>query len=290
MEFTYLLSNAFYVNPIWEQNGNPIFVQKTFITKDRKWMLASSLISVTFVQRTLLVSVYGYQTLKSIMVPFCGVLKEDGITNQQHLNFKQGDSVPRRAKNMREYILESNYLGTQFSKYQEEFKLMIRNFPPKYRDFLETKATLLLNSDSNFDKHKNIPLELTIEQCATWILVTFEEGGIALPSATPTLRRSVAAIDSSAIVADTKSDAPSDEILEKCIDAMRKRECWGCKSPDHTIDKCPTHCITSKLNLVNKSMVVKREPFKRDASSNNRRTKRVNAVVTNPLKPDSPTN
>ena len=72
---------------------------------------------------------------------------------------------------------------------------------------------------------------------------------------------------------------------------MRKRECWGCKSPDqHTLDKCPTHhCITSKSNMVDKSKVVKREPFKRDAPFKKHR-KRVNAVATDNIKPDSPTN
>ena len=233
--------------------------------------------------QTLMASIYGYQTLKSIMTRYCAVLKDDGIANQKHLNYKHGDSIPRRAQKVREYILSSNFLGSQFSKYQE-FKMMIGNFPPKHRDFLETKATLLINSNLTFDKDKNIPFELTIEQCATWILVTFEEGGVPIPSATPTVRRSIAAIDSK--TTDIMTDTPSDEFLEKCIDAMRKRECWGCKSPDHTLDKCPTHGITSKSNMVDNSKVVKREPFKRDVPFK-KHGKRVNAVVTDDIKPDS---
>ena len=103
--------------------------------------------------QTLMASIYGYQTLKSIMTRYCAVLKDDGIANQKHLNYKFGDSIPRRAQKVREYILSSNFLGSQFSTYQE-FKLMIGNFPPKHRDFLETKATLLINSNLTFDKDK----------------------------------------------------------------------------------------------------------------------------------------
>ena len=140
----------------------------------------------------------------------------------------------------------------------------------------------------NLDKHAYIPFELTIEQCATWILITFKEAGVPIPSVTPTVCRSIAAIDSKPT--EIMTDTPSDEFLEKCIDAMRKRECWGCKSPDqHTLDKCPTHCITFKSNMVDKSKVVKREPFKRDAPFKKHR-KRVNAVATDNIKPDSPTN
>ena len=201
------------------------------------WYLCSKYMDL---MQTLLASIYRYQTLKSIMVRYCGVLKEDGIANQKHLNFKHGDSILRRVQKVSEYILESNFLGA-------EFKLMIGNFPPKHRDFLEAKATLLINSDMNFDKHKNIPFELTIEQCDTWILVTFEEGGVPIPSATPTVRRSIAAIDSKPT--ELMSDTPSDKLLEKCIDAMRKRECWGCKSPDHTLDKFPTHCILHHIQI-----------------------------------------
>ena len=64
------------------------------------------------------------------------------------------------------YSIFKHYLGARVSKYQE-FKQMIGNFPLKYRDFLETKATLLINSNSNYDKGRNIPFELTIEQCVT---------------------------------------------------------------------------------------------------------------------------
>ena len=58
---------------------------------------------------------------------------------------------------------------------------MINNFPPRHKDFLETKATLQLNSNLNFDKNRNIPFELTIEQCAMWITLKFE-GGIPTPT------------------------------------------------------------------------------------------------------------
>jgi len=76
--------------------------------------------------QTLMASIYGYQTLKSIMTRYCAVLKDDGIADQKHLNYKFGDSIPRRAQKVREYILSSNFLGSHFSKYQE-FKLMIGN-------------------------------------------------------------------------------------------------------------------------------------------------------------------
>ena len=78
----------------------------------------------TDLMQTLMASIYGYQTLKSIMTRYCAVLKDDGIANQKHLNFKHGGSIPRRAQKVREYILSSNFLGSQFSKYQE-FKVMI---------------------------------------------------------------------------------------------------------------------------------------------------------------------
>ena len=234
--------------------------------------------------QTLIASIYGYQTLKSIMVRYCAVLKDDGIADQKHLDFKCRDSIPRRAQKVREYILENKFLGTHFSRYQE-FKLMIGNFPLKHKDFLDTKATLLLTSNANFDKDRNIPFELTIEQCATWIILTFEEGGVPIPSATTPVNRVVAAIDSQS--AEIKNDSPSEAFVEKCIDAMRKRECWGCKSSDHTLDQCPTHCITSQANLLDKSKVVKREPFKRDTPFKRSGMKKVNAVTFDNVKPAS---
>ena len=49
------------------------------------------------------------------------------------------------------------------------------------------------------------------------ILVTFEEGGVASPSASPAIRQSVAAINMNDIVAkhiaEIKSETPSEEFL-----------------------------------------------------------------------------
>lgn len=65
--------------------------------------------------QTLIASTYGYQTLKSIMVRYCAVLKDDKIVDQKHLDFKCRDSIPRRAQKVREYILENKFLGTHFT-------------------------------------------------------------------------------------------------------------------------------------------------------------------------------
>lgn len=70
--------------------------------------------------QTLIASVYGYQMLKSIMVQYCAVLKDDRIANQKHLDFnKCRGSIPLRAQKVREYILENKILGMHFSRYQE---------------------------------------------------------------------------------------------------------------------------------------------------------------------------
>ena len=57
------------------------------------------------------------------------------------------------------------------------------------------------------------------------------------------------------------------------------------KSSDHILDQCPTHCITSKANLLDKSKVVKRDPKFKKAGM-----KTVNTVTFENVKPDSPTN
>ena len=115
-------------------------------------------------------------TLKSIMVRYYGVLKEDAIANQQHLNFKQSDSIPHRAQ---------KYFIFKVSGIQFDWLF----FPSKYRDILETKATLLITSNLNYDKGRNIPFELTIEKCATWFLITFGDKRISLPPTSPSKPR-----------------------------------------------------------------------------------------------------
>ena len=122
-------------------------------------------------------------------------------------------------------------------------------------------------------------MELTIEQCATWIIPKFEEGGIPNLISSQALKRSVAAIASNDLPLPSDNKEPSEEFLKKCIDTMRKRECWGCKSPDHTLDQCPTHCITEKSNLVDKTKIVERSFPKRDQTFKKTNTKKVNFVA-----------
>ena len=129
----------------------------------------------------------------------------------------------------------------------------------------------------NYDKDLNIPFELTIKQCANWIGLKFEEGGIPLPRAGCAIKRSIAAIDACLKQTD-ENEKPLEEFIEHCIDAMQKRECFGCKSTDHTLNKCPTHCITAQSNLVDKSKVVKRSIQRYDNAKAG--SKKVHALAT----------
>ena len=68
----------------------------------------------------------------------------------------------------------------------------------------------------------------------------------------------------------------TNELIENSIAALRFRKCWGCGSTDHGIDKCPTHCITSKSNLKDPNRIVKREPYKKPPF------KKICAIVSTP--------
>ena len=270
-----------YMGTEWEKDFCPHELYDKVSTMDTAIMsdLRFLCLKCPDLMHTLIASNYGYQTLKVIFVSrYCNVLKDDDIANQRLLDFKLGDLIPRRAQKVREYILENKILNAGFSKYQE-FKLMINNFPPRHKDFLDIKATLLLNSYPRYDKDVNIPMELTIEQCATWIIQKFEEGGIPNPTSSQALKRSVAAIASNDLPLPSNNKEPSEELLKKCIDAMRKRECWGCKSPNHSLDQCPTHCITAKSNLVDRTKIVERSFPKRDQTFKKTNTKKVNFVA-----------
>ena len=100
----------------WEKDFCPRILYEKAITMDVAMMadirfLCSKQGDLTTM---LTASIHGYQTLKSIMVRHCKILKEDGICNQNLLDFKSTESISRRGQKVREYILENEVLGCRF--------------------------------------------------------------------------------------------------------------------------------------------------------------------------------
>ena len=214
---------------------------------------------------------FGYQTLKNILVRHCPVLKEGGIADQSHLAYVMTDSIPRRTRKVKEYVLQNRFLGQNFSPFQQ-FMLVTSNLPPRIKALLEDRAKFLISSDSDCNIAGQIPFEITLDQCATWIMSEIERNGY-------NLSRIVAKPSVSHISAAT--------FAEKYIAALRARKCWGCGKDGHTLNECPTHCITPKANLKNKTDIVKREPYVRPNKPGSGKPG-VRFVGETPSEPDAP--
>ena len=186
---------------------------------------------------------FGYRTLKNILVRHCPVLREGGIADQKHLAYVSSDSIPRRTRKVKEYVLQNLILGQQFTPFQK-FMLVTSNLPPRIKALLEDKAKFLISSDPDCNINGQIPFDISLDQCATWIMLEIERNGYSL----------------NRIVKPSISKISKEDIIEKYIAALRTRKCWGCGKDGHTLNECPTHCITAKSNLKNRSDVVKREP------------------------------
>ena len=210
----------------------------------------------------------GYQSLRNIMKRYCAVLRDDGIAEQRLLDW-DNSPVPRRAQKVREYVLQQKFLGQSYTAFQE-FRLMTSRFPPRIRSHLEEKARSLINADTDYHIHGTIPHELTLDQCATWIMCTMEYAGYTLQDQKSTINACLSA----------------DDIVSKSIAALRLRKCWGCGSTDHGIDKCPTHCITERNNVRDIKKIITRISSRND--NNAKGEKRINAVEAPTPSEDSP--
>jgi len=207
----------------------------------------------------------GYQTLKNILVRYCPVLKEGGIADQSHLTYTQEDTIPRRVRRVHEYVLQNMYLGQIFTPFQQ-FMLVTSNLPARIKALLEDRAKALITADTDCDISGRVPFEITLEQCATWIMSEIDRNGYSLNRIKP----------------KTIAQISTDDFVTKYIAALRTPTCWGCGKSGHTLNECPTHCITARSNLVDKSKIIVRELRKRRPVPHSTEKKNILFIGDNP--------
>ncbi len=144
--------------------------------------------------------------------------------------------------------------------------LVTSNLPARIKALLEDKARALITADPDCNISGRVPFEITLNQCATWIMSEIDRNGYSLDRIKP---KTIAPIS-------------TDDFVAKYVAALRTKTCWGCGKSGHTLNECPTHCITARSNLVDKSKIIVRDFTRNRPVQNSKEKKNILFIGDNP--------
>ena len=179
----------------------------------------------------------GFSALHNIIRLACQILK-DQVPNTTLLSYEDGSDITQHVKRVHEYILQCKLVGISLTEYQQ-WQNLIRGLPIKVRSMLETSAANEI-SQPGFDRLKNLPFNLRIENAAAFVLSECIDKG---------LLKDISATKKSQLVEHS-------QILKYFA---KTKKCFYC-GEDHLKNDCDKYMLVDKKTRQEKAPYVK-QPY-----------------------------
>ncbi len=172
----------------------------------------------------------GFSALHNLMKFLCKVFITR-IANQSLLIWKAGVSIPSHLGNAQEFLLQSEVVGTTFSKYQQ-WLCCLQFLPLKIKLALTQEGNGLIRDTPGADKENTLPYDMQLQNASSFILSVMYEQGLTLPSAIASQNPTRAIINPTSGLMAVSNHRPN-------------LRCLGCNGPHH-IKNCDSYEIVRK--------------------------------------------
>ena len=117
----------------------------------------------------------GFSAVHNMINLACPIVKTQ-VPDTTLLSFKEGTCITRHVKRVHEYVLQSVLVGISMSEWQQ-WQILVRGLPTKVQTMLNTSAISEI-SQPGFDREKNLPFNLCLENAAAFIMSECSDKGM----------------------------------------------------------------------------------------------------------------
>jgi hypothetical protein len=222
----------------WESGGVPdeLLDKHTLLSNALKEDLLFAASKHDDYHNIISISKCGFSALHNVIRLACPIIKEK-VPNGFLLTYSDANDITVHVKRIHEYILQCTYVGIVITPFQQ-WQYIIKGLPHVVRSMLETSASNEI-ALAGYDREKNLPFNLRIENAASFILSEVMNKG---------MKKHIVPPKRSKIVDHA-------QILK--FFAKTKR-CFYCQK-EHLAQDCPTYHLVSK-KTGEKKVFVKRTP------------------------------